>query len=369
MEVGIILSDLPTRVPVAEHLRSVLRQVEAAQRAGMTYVMIGQHFLFPGSRWLQPVPLLARLSGELDPHVKLATSVMLAPLYHPVVLAEELATLDIVSGGPLGVGVGPGSLPAGGARTLDIVSGGRLVVGLGTGYMPEEFEAFGIPFDERVPRFEECIALLEALWTQDTVTFDGVFWKLVDAPVPLRRVQEPRPPLWIGAMRRPGGRRAARLGDGWLIPPTATPHEVVSLVALFAEEREKLGKPLYPQPLRREIVVGVDRQDAHARAARMGREWYDRMVAIASPGFGPGEKLATIDDFVRTGFVTGTAADCLREIRVIADQVPVNPVITRANWPGMTTDEAVAYIESLADELVPMLCEYESVPDVAIQPS
>jgi hypothetical protein len=101
----------------------------------------------------------------------------------------------------------------------------------------------------------------------------------------------------------------------------------------------------------------------------MGREWYDRMVAIASPGFGPGEKLATIDDFVCTGFVTGTAADCLREIRVIADQVPVNPVITRANWPGMTTDEAVAYIESLADELVPMLREYESVPDVAIQPS
>src|SRR4051812_43612155 len=194
MEVGIILSDLPTRVPVAEHLSSVLRQVEAAQRAGMTYVMIGQHFLFPGSRWLQPVPLLARLSAELDAHVKLATSVMLAPLYHPVVLAEELATLDIVSGG-------------------------RLVVGLGTGYMPEEFEAFGIPFDERGPRFEGCIPLLEALWTQDTAPSDGHFWHPRAAPVHLKRVQDPRPPLWIGAMRRPGVRRAARLGDGWLITP------------------------------------------------------------------------------------------------------------------------------------------------------
>ena len=89
----------------------------------------------------------------------------------------------------------------------------------------------------------------------------------------------------------------------------------------------------------------------------MGREWYERMVAIASPGFGPGQRLATIDDFVRTGFVTGTAADCVREIRVIADQVPVNPVITRANWPGMTTDDAVAYIESLGRELVPALRE------------
>ena len=128
-------------------------------------------------------------------------------------------------------------------------------------------------------------------------------------------------------------------------------------MGLFAEERERLGKPLLPQPLRREIVVGADRDDALARAARMGREWYERMVAIASPGFGPRQRLATIDDFVRTGFVTGTAADCVREIRVIADQVPVNPVITRANWPGMTTDDAVAYIESLGRELVPALRE------------
>jgi alkanesulfonate monooxygenase SsuD/methylene tetrahydromethanopterin reductase-like flavin-dependent oxidoreductase (luciferase family) len=339
MESGIILSDLPTRVPVAEHLDSVFRQVDAAQRAGMTYVMIGQHFLFPGSRWLQPVPLLARLSAELDPGVKLATSVMLAPLHHPVILAEELATLDIVSGG-------------------------RLVVGLGTGYMPEEFAALGIPFEERVPRFEECIALLEALWSQDTVTFEGRFWQLRDGPVHLRPLQQPRPPLWIGAMKRPGVLRAARLGDGWLITPTATPDDVVEMVGLFAEERARLGKPLLPQPLRREIVVGSDQDDAAARAARMARLWYERMVAISSPGFGPGQKLATIEDFVRTGFVTGTAAECVRELRAIADRVSVDPVITRANWPGMSTDEAVAYIESLGEELVPALRELPAPPCV-----
>lgn len=341
METGIILSDLPTRVPVREHLDSVLRQVDAAQRAGMRYVMIGQHLLFPGSRWLQPVPLLARLAAETGPEVRLATSVMLAPLYHPVLLAEELATLDIVSGG-------------------------RLVVGLGTGYMPEEFAALGVPFAERVPRLEECVALLEALWTQDAVTFEGRFWQLRDAPVHLRPVQRPRPPLWIGAMRAPGVRRAARLGDGWLITPTATPDDVVSLVGLFAAERAALGRPLLPQPLRREIVVGADAADAAVRARRMGRLWYERMVAIASPGFGPGQRLATIDDFVRTGFVTGTAETCVAAIRAIADRVPVDPVITRANWPGMTTAEAVAYIESLGRELVPALREVVPVTAVTL---
>jgi alkanesulfonate monooxygenase SsuD/methylene tetrahydromethanopterin reductase-like flavin-dependent oxidoreductase (luciferase family) len=332
VQTGILLSDLPTRVPATEHFESVLRQVEAAQRAGMTYVMLGQHFLFPESRWLQPVPLLARLAGELDSQVKLASSVMLAPLYHPVMLAEELATLDIVSEG-------------------------RLVVGLGTGYMPEEFEAFGVPFRERVPRFEECIELLAALWTQDRVTFEGRFWQLRDVPVHLKPVQQPRPPLWIGAQRAPGVRRAARLGDAWLVPNASTPDEIASLAGIFAEERARLGKPLLPQPVRREIVVGRDSTAAFARAAEMGRGWYDNMVAISSPGFGPGGKLATVDDFVRSGFVTGTAAECVREIRAIADVVPIDPVITRANWPGMTTDQAVAYIDSLGEELVPALRE------------
>ena len=111
------------------------------------------------------------------------------------------------------------------------------------------------------------------------------------------------------------------------------------MVELFAEERARLGKPLLPSAAaprdRRRHGPGTTPSRS---AAVMGREWYDRMVAIASPRFGPGGELATIDDFVRTGFVAGTAADCVREIRVIADQVPVNPVITRANWPGMTTE-------------------------------
>jgi alkanesulfonate monooxygenase SsuD/methylene tetrahydromethanopterin reductase-like flavin-dependent oxidoreductase (luciferase family) len=257
---------------------------------------------------------------------------MLAPLYHPVLLAEELATLDIVSGG-------------------------RLTVGLGTGYVPEEFEAFGVPFDERVPRLEECVALLEALWTNDRVTFEGRFWTLRDAPVHLRPVQEPRPPLWIGAIGRAGVRRAARIGDAWLITPTAASDDVVAMVELFAAERAELGKPMGPQPLRREIVVGRDRTDASARAAAMGRAWYQSMVDIGSPRFGPGGELATIEDFVRTGFVVGSAEECVGEIRSIGDRVPVDPVVTRAHWPGMSTEQAVAYIDSLGEELVPMLGE------------
>ena len=82
--------------------------------------------------------------------------------------------------------------------------------------------------------------------------------------------------------------------------------------------------------------------DAAGKAAVMGREWYQSMVDIGSPRFGPGGELATIEDFVRTGFIVGSAEECVREIREIADVVPVDPVVTRAHWPGMSTEQAVA---------------------------
>src|SRR6202023_1226646 len=107
------------------HFQSLLRQVEAGQRNGFRSFVIGHHFIVPGgARWLHPVPLLARLAAEVDADVRLVSWILVSPLYPPVILAEELATLDIVTEG-------------------------RLAVGLGVGYRPAEYEALGMGFDER----------------------------------------------------------------------------------------------------------------------------------------------------------------------------------------------------------------------------
>ena len=188
MEFGIQLTELPVDLPVAEHFDAFVRQVEAAQRNGLTSAHIGQHFLFPGQRWLQPVPLLARLAGEVDRDFKLVTQIVVSPLYHPVLLAEELATLDVVTEG-------------------------RLRIGLGVGYQEREFALFGVPFEERVARFEEGLELMRALWTSDRVDFDGRFWQLDGVHTHIRPVQQPHPPLWLAAQTPAGVRRAARLGD------------------------------------------------------------------------------------------------------------------------------------------------------------
>ena len=99
VQVGMLLSDVPQSVTPSQQFKDILRIVDAAQEEGMTYVAIGQHFLYGDLRWLQPVPLLARLAAHVEPNVKLAAQIMIGALYHPVMLAEEVATLDIVHRG------------------------------------------------------------------------------------------------------------------------------------------------------------------------------------------------------------------------------------------------------------------------------
>ena len=140
------------------------------------------------------MPVLARLAGELDPHVRLVTQILIAPLYHPVLLAEELATLDVVTDG-------------------------RLSVGLGLGYIPAEYELFGVPFGERGTRLERDHRDPEADVDPGPRELPGKHFQLDDIPVHIRPLQRPHPPIWIGAGSPAGIRRAARLGDAWPITP------------------------------------------------------------------------------------------------------------------------------------------------------
>ena len=125
VKMGLLLSDVPKSVTPAQQFKDVLRIVEAAQANGFTYIAIGQHFLYGELRWLQPVPLLARLAADCDPGTRLVTNIMIAPLYHPVMLAEEIATLDVVTEG-------------------------RFVFGAGTCHTADSLKLFGMSFWERL---------------------------------------------------------------------------------------------------------------------------------------------------------------------------------------------------------------------------
>jgi len=329
--VGMLLSDVPTSVSPAQQFTDVRRIVDAAQRNGFTYIAIGQHFLYGDLRWLQPVPLLARLAADCDPETRLVTQIMIAPLYHPVMLAEELATLDVVTEG-------------------------RLIFGAGIGYRPEEFAYLGIPFKERASRMDEILHLLVALWTQDEVTHHGKHFQLDGVRPHLRPVQSPHPPIWIGAQSVAGARRAGRFGDAYAVTPEATVAEIAERFAAVRAGFAARGKPFGPQPMRRNVMVADSRDEALAEYARVSKGKY---LSYAAKGMAAAGTAADLDaDFLATvaeHAVVGTDAQVIAQLAELCTRFPVDPLLLRPQWPAMGPGETVAAIERLGREVVPAI--------------
>ncbi len=182
-------------------------------RFATTAEELGADSLWVGDRLLAPVQPSVGYAGRrtipeqfrtgLDPFVALAvaaavtsrarlgSSVFVAPWYPPVQLARQLTSLDVVSAG-------------------------RLVPGFGIGWSPDEFQAAGAPFDHRGAQLDELLDALEQLWTANPVVHDGKRWSIPPSWVNLKPVQQPRPPVYLGAFTPPGLKRIGRRADGWL---------------------------------------------------------------------------------------------------------------------------------------------------------
>ena len=123
------------------------------------------------------------------------------------------------------------------AAALDVLSGGRLRLGVGLGWNPVEYEALGQNFNDRGRRIEEQVAVLRRLWTEELVTFEGRWHKIIDAGINPLPVQRPIP-VWFGGSDERALRRLARVGDGWfpLLPPDAQCRAMVETVRRHARE-------------------------------------------------------------------------------------------------------------------------------------
>jgi alkanesulfonate monooxygenase SsuD/methylene tetrahydromethanopterin reductase-like flavin-dependent oxidoreductase (luciferase family) len=198
MKVGLSVTNQHTLdTDMVSALNDQITMVELARDRGWNSLFTGQHYLNEGNnKQLQAVPLLARLaahSGEMT----IGLSILLLNLHNPVYTAETVVTLDVI------------------AR-------GNFIFGVGLGYRAVEFDAFGVPKNERVKHFESYLALIQRLWTEDCVSYEGASCCLRNVRMKIRPVQRPRPPIWIAANNDPAVKRAARLGDAWFVNPHST---------------------------------------------------------------------------------------------------------------------------------------------------
>ena len=179
---------------------AILRVARAAEAANFESLWTGEHVvvvdpqappspLAPEMRIVDTVATLAFAAGVTE-RIRLASGIILLPQRSPVVLAKELAGIDVLSGG-------------------------RLIFGVGVGYVRGEFDAIGVPFEERGARTSEHIEVIRTLWTEDAPAFAGRFTTFAGIQSHPRPVQRPHPPIVIGGASPAAFRRTLAQGDGW----------------------------------------------------------------------------------------------------------------------------------------------------------
>jgi len=229
-----------------------------AEDLGFDSAMLIDHLLVapPAYRttWLEPITLLAALSG-VTRTIQLGTLVLVLPFREPVQFAKQWATLDVLSGG-------------------------RSILGVGVGWMEKEFEAVGIPHRERGARMNELLELITALWTQESVTYEGRYYRVADVQLDPKPVQRPHPPIWIG-----GGTQPSEKIYGQQVPSV---EPVLRRIAKYA-------KTWVPHSSATAEMVDKDWNDLLRYMAEVGRhasdvsKVYSNFVYILKPGQRPEE--------------------------------------------------------------------------------
>jgi probable F420-dependent oxidoreductase len=179
---------------------AILRLARTAEDAGFESLWTGEHVVVvdpqvppspvpPETPMVDTIATLA-FAAAVTERIKLGSGIILLAQRNPVVLAKELAGIDVLSNG-------------------------RLLFGIGVGYVKQEFDVIGVPYEERGARVTEHIEAIRALWTQDKPEFEGQFTQISGVQSNPRPIQQPHPPFVIGGMSPPAFRRAVAQGDEW----------------------------------------------------------------------------------------------------------------------------------------------------------
>lgn len=229
-----------------EQARNLMEVAAAARAAGLDALLTGDnHVANPGyAATFSPIPTVARLmsvTGDMPVGV-----VLLAPFYHPILLAEQIGTLAAFAEGPL---------------IVTFVLGGRA----------QQFQAFGMEERSRVGRLEETATIVRALLAGERVTHRGRYFSLEGVTI------SPLPPvpveIWLGGTVSASAERAGRLGDAWLTGQNATREDLEEQLALYREAAVRAGR--VPRPvLRRDIYVGESDEEARAVVGQILDEGY-----------------------------------------------------------------------------------------------
>jgi probable F420-dependent oxidoreductase len=290
---------IPQIGPSATEAGSLARFVTRADELGFDTLWTSE---LTTARIIDPLMLLASAAAQTR-RSRLGVAVILVPLRIPVQLARDLASLDILSGG-------------------------RLTVGVGYGSKPEVYPRYGLPAEGRLRRYVDALELLRLLWTEEEVSFDGE-WQLHGPTEVPRPVQSPHPPLWFGARAEPALRRATERGDGWIGSGVASLDEFSQSLGYIRRQLDSRGRNPHEFVIAKRVYAAVTDGDPSAYRQRM-REWFGANYGKPELGDAMGyvgdaeqiaESLRRVLDLGARHLILNPVFDELEQMEVLANEV------------------------------------------------
>jgi alkanesulfonate monooxygenase SsuD/methylene tetrahydromethanopterin reductase-like flavin-dependent oxidoreductase (luciferase family) len=233
MRIGISVQSAYRVDDPAQGVRHMLERAEAASQADLDSLFVGDHHV-TGYAYYQNSPILGRMLAHW--HGKPAGALYLLPLWHPVLLAEQISTLAAI-------------MP------------GRFIMQCGLGGLPDQSAGMGIDMSQRVAMFEDSLAIMRQLWAGETVSHDR-FWHLENAhiaPLPAQDIE-----VWIGATAPAAINRTARLAEGWLGTPSATLQQAKEQLNQYRQACAEHQRTPSAVALRRDIFIAGSVNEAEA---------------------------------------------------------------------------------------------------------
>ncbi len=305
----------------------LIAQTRLADEAGFDLISVSEHHFTEEQQYLLNEAILSHLAEHIG-DMRLVSTLILLPYHNPARIAELGATLDLLTDGEFSMGVG-------------------------LGYRQQEYDVFGVDREDAVGRFVEGVEIIERLWTEDSVTYDGEHFQLEDVSIRPQPIQEPRPPIWTGASNESSVRRAARMADTFVgahVPFDLAKRQTDD----YRDERQKQGLDEGEVGFIREAYVAETTEAAEeiVKEPLMGKyesysDWGQDDVIGGDDFASPWEKLR------HERFLVGTPAEVCEGIERYKEAMDVDYIFVRTQFPGIDFEDVHDSIELFGDEVIP----------------
>jgi alkanesulfonate monooxygenase SsuD/methylene tetrahydromethanopterin reductase-like flavin-dependent oxidoreductase (luciferase family) len=315
------------RQPFDKLYSDIFDQIVWGEQNGFEDIWLSEHHFIDDGYSPSLLPIAGAIAARTKT-IRIGAAVILMPFHNPVRMAEDVATVDVISGG-------------------------RFELGVGTGYKVEEFDGFGLSSKNKGGMTNEGLEIMSRLWAGETLTFKGKYYEVNNAKLTPEPIQKPRPPLWIGGFTPPALRRAAKYGDGFVAPGLQR-----NAYDSFVNELQKRGRNADSVKIASGYFWLIPSNDPE----KTWNEAADHVLYQVNAYSAWGEKagmsiLPQVRDkahLKELGLLNVVDVDtCIRMIREMATAVPLTHYFSWTLPPGLPTSWIQPHLELFAKKVIP----------------